>query len=100
MDTILLRIVQAGLNEKYRIDELEKAAKSSRVGKGSSSPVAPLGLEELIAPILLILILHSFNILVFILGRFSNILMFRKDFLILIHFRVFYWQTSENEKSN
>ena len=68
MDTILLRIVQAGLNEKYRKDELEKASKG-RLASKSSRKKEPLGMEELQAPILLLMMCHGVAIIVFVKGN-------------------------------
>ena len=70
MDTILLRIVQAGLNEKYRKDELDKF--SVHKGGAGSNNVKALGITELGAPIILLLALQGLSILVFILGIGQN----------------------------
>ena len=70
LDRTLLRIVQAGLAEKYKKDELEKAARRSRNSKLADSPtVAPFGLEVLLPPIALCMVMHVFNFLVFIIGK-------------------------------
>ena len=69
MDIILLRIVQAGLNEKYRKDELEKFSKGKLASK-SWQNAEPLGMEELQAPIILLFILHGISTLIFIKGTY------------------------------
>ena len=69
MDMILLRIAQAGLNEKYRKDELEKFSKGKLASK-SSRKVEPLGMEELQAPIILLFILHGISTLILVKGMY------------------------------
>ena len=69
MDMILLQIVQAGLNEKYRKDELEKFSKGKLASKSSKNP-EPLGMEELQAPIILLFILHGISTLIFLKGTY------------------------------
>ena len=79
MDTILLRIVQAGLNEKYRKDELEKASKG-RLASKSSRKKEPLGMEELQAPILLLMMCHGVAILVFVKGTIFESIIFESSY--------------------
>ena len=72
MDMTILRMVQAGLPDKYLDDELEKAAKAKAQSTSKVSSINPLTLEQLGAVIVFQMIALAVCFATFLLGKFKS----------------------------
>ena len=69
MDMTILRMVQAGLPDKYLDDELEKAAKAKAQSTSKVSSINPLTLEQLGAIMVFQMIALAVCFVTFVLGK-------------------------------
>ena len=83
----ILRMVQAGLPDKYLNDELEKAAKAKAQSTSKVSSIKPLTLDQLGAIMVFQMIALAISLVTFLLGKifeFAKMIDFSKiSFTIL-----------------